>query len=83
MDLNHRAPQLHDEELAEVLTNVQAPRALGDSADVRRGSEFHGSDATPPPDHEGFLEARALGLRAIRKSKRQRLPPLGRRAPVG
>ena len=29
-------------------------------------------DATPPPDHEDYLEARANGLRAIRERREKR-----------
>lgn len=72
MDLNDRTPSLRDEGIAEVLAAVKSTAAAEQRVYVQGDGARDDLDATPPPDHEGFLEARALGLRAIREKLARR-----------
>jgi hypothetical protein len=76
MDLNRRTPPLAAAGISETVADVQRSPAVHPHASVAIVPPAHNDgvgtgdgelDTTPPPDHEGFLEVRALGLRAMRE----------------
>jgi len=72
-----------DTPLRKVHTGQVKKLLLGDHMHVSKGQPRGGAaalpesprqplDLTPPPDHEGFVEASADGLRAIRERREKR-----------
>jgi hypothetical protein len=78
MDPYRRTPPLSPEGSREVEEEMARPpadtperRALFERvrmmAEGHRRSAATEQDSTPPPDHEGFVEVRSIGLRAMRQ----------------